>query len=218
MQQSELKWAEFIAEMAVLDSSTIVWIDETGCDRRNALRKYGYGIRGQTPQDYQLKLREVRYSAISPLHGRHQRCLHNRGNSRVWPIVGRTNIRTLVSDEIKGICLSILRQFVDLSASYVQPRNEQTAIIRVGAAIKQSSRPKTATFRQYDRFSDSACQAARERRRTIIFGILAPLTVTSQTSKNRPLLRFDDHAPCRHLQVIKWSQFGHMNLQIFKLH
>ena len=95
----------------------------------------------------------------------------------------------------KVICLSILRQFVHLSASYVQPRNEQTAIIRVGAAIKQSSRPKTATFRQYDRFSDSACQAARERRRTIIFGILAPLTVTSQTSKNRPLLRFDDHAP-----------------------
>jgi len=67
LQQSEIKRAEFIAEMAVLDSSTIVWIDETECDRRNALRKYGYGIRGQTPQDYQLKLRGVRYSAISIL-------------------------------------------------------------------------------------------------------------------------------------------------------
>ena len=66
LQQSELKRAKFIAEMAVLDSSTIVW-NKTGCDRRNALQKYGYGIRGLTPQDYQIKLRGVRYSAISTL-------------------------------------------------------------------------------------------------------------------------------------------------------
>ena len=57
LQQSELKRAKFIAEMAVLDSSTIVWINKTGCDCVNALQKYGYGIRGLTPQDYQLKLR-----------------------------------------------------------------------------------------------------------------------------------------------------------------
>ena len=41
----------------------MVWVDETGCDLRNAMRKYGYGIRGMPPQDYTLKLRGKRYSA-----------------------------------------------------------------------------------------------------------------------------------------------------------
>ena len=44
-----------------------LWIDETGCDLRNAVRKYGYGIRGLLPQDYSLKLRGKRYSAIGIL-------------------------------------------------------------------------------------------------------------------------------------------------------
>ncbi len=42
----------------------MLWVDESGCDRRNALRKYGYCIRGQPPQDYTLVLRSKRYSAI----------------------------------------------------------------------------------------------------------------------------------------------------------
>ena len=53
--------------MAAIDYSIVLWIDETGCDRRNALRKYGYGIRGQPPQDHQLKLRGIRYSAVGIL-------------------------------------------------------------------------------------------------------------------------------------------------------
>ena len=55
LQRSDCKRAEFIANvMMVFDSSLCVWIDETGCDQRNAQRKYGYGIRGQTPQDFSL--------------------------------------------------------------------------------------------------------------------------------------------------------------------
>jgi hypothetical protein len=45
----------------------IVWVDETGCVSRNALRKYGYGLRGMPPQDFALKLRGKRYSAIGIL-------------------------------------------------------------------------------------------------------------------------------------------------------
>ena len=68
LQQSEAERIKFIAEvMAVFHHSLIVWIDETGCDRRNSLRKYAYGIRGQTPRDYQLQMRGVRYSAIGIL-------------------------------------------------------------------------------------------------------------------------------------------------------
>ena len=44
-----------------------LWIDETGCDLQNALRKYGYAIRGLPPQDYSLTLRGKRYSAIGIL-------------------------------------------------------------------------------------------------------------------------------------------------------
>ena len=67
LQQSELTRVEYIAEMSAFDPAMIMWIDETGCDRRNALHHYGYGIRGIRPQDYQLQLRGVRYSAIGVL-------------------------------------------------------------------------------------------------------------------------------------------------------
>ena len=67
LQRSELLRAQFIAEMSAFDPAMILWIDETGCDRRNALRQYGYGIRGLAPQDHQLQLRGVCYSAIGIL-------------------------------------------------------------------------------------------------------------------------------------------------------
>ena len=54
----------YMAEMSAFDPAMMVWIDETGCDRRNALPHFGYGIRGLPPQDHQLQLRGVRYSAI----------------------------------------------------------------------------------------------------------------------------------------------------------
>ena len=67
MQHSELKRAEFWSDVTMFDPSIMVWIDETGCDLRNALRKYGYGIRGLPPRDYTLKLRGKRYSAVGIL-------------------------------------------------------------------------------------------------------------------------------------------------------
>ena len=68
LQRSDVMRAEFIAEvMMVYKSSLCIWIDETGCDKRNALRRYGYGIRGHTPQNFHLKFRGKRYSALSIL-------------------------------------------------------------------------------------------------------------------------------------------------------
>jgi len=37
LQQSEFLHAEFITEMAAFDLAMILWIDEIGCDCRNAL-------------------------------------------------------------------------------------------------------------------------------------------------------------------------------------
>jgi len=56
-----------MVEMSAFYPAMIVWIDETGCDRRNALCHFGYGIGGIPPQDHQLQLRGVRHSAIGIL-------------------------------------------------------------------------------------------------------------------------------------------------------
>ena len=57
IQQSELLRAEYMATISVYDPNMIVWIDESGCDRRNSARRYGYSLRG-------LLCRGKRFSAI----------------------------------------------------------------------------------------------------------------------------------------------------------
>ena len=52
---------------AFLIHQCFLWIDEIGFNNRNLLRKYGYGLRGQPPQDHTLVLRGKRYSAIAVL-------------------------------------------------------------------------------------------------------------------------------------------------------
>ena len=42
----------------------IVWIDESGCDRRNSARRYGYSLRGLPVSDHRLLCRGKRFSAI----------------------------------------------------------------------------------------------------------------------------------------------------------
>ena len=44
-----------------------IWIDETGSDRRNSIRKYGYSLRGITPRICQLRVSGKRISAIPVL-------------------------------------------------------------------------------------------------------------------------------------------------------
>ena len=53
-----------MAEISTYDPTMLVWLDETGCDNRNALRKKAYSIRGMPLHDHQLLIRGVRYSAI----------------------------------------------------------------------------------------------------------------------------------------------------------
>ena len=65
LQQSEEQRITFMAEMAALNPQMLVWIDETGCERRNLIRKFGSSLRGVTPQDFALKIGGKRYSAIS---------------------------------------------------------------------------------------------------------------------------------------------------------
>lgn len=64
LQRSENRRAEFMAEISQFDANMLVWIDETGSDRRNSVRAYGYAIRGLTPERHNLRVGGKRISAI----------------------------------------------------------------------------------------------------------------------------------------------------------
>ena len=67
MQQSDALRARFMAEISVYDPDMLIWIDETGCDRRDATRKYGYSVRGIPMCDQRILVRGTRYTAIPVL-------------------------------------------------------------------------------------------------------------------------------------------------------
>ena len=64
VQQSEVKRPEFMAEVSAFDPNMLIWIDETGSDRRNEIRKYGYSLRGTPACTCQLRVGGKRLSAI----------------------------------------------------------------------------------------------------------------------------------------------------------
>lgn len=54
-----------MAEISQFDADMLVWwVDETGLDRRNSTRAYGYVFRGLTPVRHQLRVGGKRISAI----------------------------------------------------------------------------------------------------------------------------------------------------------
>ena len=64
VQRSDILRARFMAEISIYDPAMFVWLDETGCDRRHATRKYGYSVRGIPICDQRLLIRGTRYTAI----------------------------------------------------------------------------------------------------------------------------------------------------------
>ena len=64
LQQSDAARAKFMAEISIYDPSMLVWLDESGCDRRHTIRKYGYSLRGMPMSDRRILVRGTRYSVI----------------------------------------------------------------------------------------------------------------------------------------------------------
>ena len=54
----------FMAQCTVFSRNQFVWVDETGSDKRDHIRKYGYAIRGITPVTHRLLARGQRVNAI----------------------------------------------------------------------------------------------------------------------------------------------------------
>jgi len=70
LRRSDSLRAEFMEEMNYLTADMIVWLDETGSDRRSENRKFGYHLRGITPCSYKLSVRGKRLSCIAAMSNR----------------------------------------------------------------------------------------------------------------------------------------------------
>jgi len=57
----------FVAYCSALGKHQFVWVDETGCDKRDHIRKYGYSFRGIPPVSQRLLVRGERVNAILAL-------------------------------------------------------------------------------------------------------------------------------------------------------
>jgi len=66
-QRSIYYRSAFLAEMTCYSSHQLVWVDETGCDHRDHIRKYGYALRGQTPIYPRHLHRGRRFSTIAAM-------------------------------------------------------------------------------------------------------------------------------------------------------
>ena len=64
MQRNDELRTEFMEEFSYLLARMILWLDETGNDRRSDCRKYGYHLRGMTPCNFKLIVKGKRMSAI----------------------------------------------------------------------------------------------------------------------------------------------------------
>ena len=53
--------------MSLYDPEMLVFLDETGSDRRTYLRRYGYALKGSRATTEKLLVRGKRYSAIAGL-------------------------------------------------------------------------------------------------------------------------------------------------------
>ena len=67
LQRSDELRAEFMAEMSLYDADMLIWIDESGCDRRNSARKYAYTIE-EYPVDHS-KGTSLPAAAAATVHG-----------------------------------------------------------------------------------------------------------------------------------------------------
>lgn len=68
LQQDKELRATFASDVSLYKPNFMIFIDETGCDRRHALRKYGYGLRGKPIKCQKLLIRGERVSVITAMN------------------------------------------------------------------------------------------------------------------------------------------------------
>ena len=66
-QQSTEKRAQFLSDVSIHKPEMLIFVDETGTDRRNSIRRYGYCLVGKPARSHSLLVRGKRFSAIGIL-------------------------------------------------------------------------------------------------------------------------------------------------------
>ena len=67
LQQSEELRAKFRSDISVYPPEMLVFLDETGSDRRDAMRKFGYSLRGKPAKAHRLLFRGNHVTAIAAM-------------------------------------------------------------------------------------------------------------------------------------------------------
>lgn len=57
--------------MSLFNVDMMIFIDESGCDRRDAIRRHGYGLRGMPVKSQKLLVRGQRFSVIAAMTVNH---------------------------------------------------------------------------------------------------------------------------------------------------
>ena len=70
IMRTEVLRAQYVADISIFDPSMLMFVDETGCEQRNSIRRYGYGLRGITPVQHQIFVHGKRISCIGVLSTR----------------------------------------------------------------------------------------------------------------------------------------------------
>jgi len=65
LQQSEYLRQTYIEEVSIYSPEMLIFLDETGADRRNILRRHGYSMRGRPLVNHQFLFRGSRLSALA---------------------------------------------------------------------------------------------------------------------------------------------------------
>ena len=91
-----------MVQMENMSANTFIWVGETGSDKRHALRKYAYSLRGVTPINYCLYTSGRQISVIS--------AISTRGVEDVYLAEGGVNGDTFC-DFIKKCLLPVLMPF-----------------------------------------------------------------------------------------------------------
>lgn len=100
LQRSEEARIRFMAEVSAYSPDMLIWIDETGSDRRRLIRQYGYAIRGMRAVVYNLNVSGKRISAIP--------VLTTRGIENVYTTTGSVNGETFEQFVVECILPIIL--------------------------------------------------------------------------------------------------------------
>ena len=65
LQRDEFLRSQFALEVSIYNQDMFIFLDETGSDKRNSVRRYGYGLRGRPMVCQKLLVRGKRISAIA---------------------------------------------------------------------------------------------------------------------------------------------------------